>query len=551
MTDHLARLCFSGPDSSGFYTPLAFRLRLAGIQQPADHMVYLHEVHHAALNDVTAWGSALHVWARLPARAGQQFVPLLDACRTVHESLATFASVQIAAARHGALDSYLAVYPSYAPLYEATERLLRAVRGPGRLQLAASALARLCMQAPVLEEITATGLDGFDIAAIRDIDTPNGRWSWFMRQGSRVLEDAAAVADRAVVSAFGQAALDSDAPGGDLYASTDRSHDQAWEHWEAAAYEMLRTELRTTRARTLSFNGHQDGTAALLELVAARYGDIGMRAAMAGEQRWDDGTVAISILSQVRHDLSGGEPYRAVLLPATDTVAVVEDLADRPVMDGRPAMIVDARPRSRLAVMYQWPGGMPPGPLREPGEPVVAVRVWVDDGEPDGAVGHLLLPAPGDLAALSGQWRRRGLLASCVSASSLTDTGWAKRWLPAFTAAGTMFVLADVEPDRFVPAWVRSGREVVMIGIDVNDASGQRRTALVFSADQVAWWLVVAEDVTVGLVAEYLRGQLGQRLRSGTSVFGPIRDAATVAITHLLATESFVSFDAIGRTHDR
>lgn len=550
MTDHLARLCLSGPDSSGFYTPLAFRLRLTGIQQPADHMVYLHEVHHAALNDVTAWGSALHVYARLPAPAGQQLGPLLDACRTTHESLATFASVQIASARHGALDSYLAVYPSYVPLYEATGRLLTAVRGASRRQLAASALARLCMQAPVLDEIVTAGLDAFAIAAVRDIDTPDGRWSWFMRRGPQLLADAAAPADRAVVAAFGQAALDSDAPGGDLYKSTDRSHDQAWEHWEAAAYEWLRTELGATRARTLPFNGHQDGTAALLDLVTARYGDVGMRAAMAGEQRWDDGAVAVSILSQVRHDLSGQEPYRAVLLPKPETAAVVEDLADRPVIGGRPAMIVDARPGSRLAVLYQWPGGMLPEPLRASGEPVVAVRVWVDDGEPDGAVGHLLLPAPGDLAALSGQWPRRGLLASCVSASCLADVGWTARWLPALTAAGTVFVLADVEPDRFVPAWVRSGREVIVIGIDVNDAGGQRRTALVFTPDRVAWWLVVADDVTIRLVAEYLRGQLGPRLRSETGNFGAIRDAATVVITHLLATESFVSFDAIGRAHD-
>ena len=49
MTDHLARLCMDGIGSTGRYTPYAFDLRLLGTEQAADHIVYLHEVHHAAL----------------------------------------------------------------------------------------------------------------------------------------------------------------------------------------------------------------------------------------------------------------------------------------------------------------------------------------------------------------------------------------------------------------------------------------------------------------------------------------------------------------------
>src|SRR5271170_7414112 len=132
MTDHLARLCLEGPGSSGHYTPHAFSLRLRGVNQSMDHVVYLHEVHHAALNDVTAWGTALHVYARLPGDDGQRFGSLLGACRTTHESLATFASVQIASARHGSLESVLAVYPSYVPLYDTMVRLFAAVPGTNR-----------------------------------------------------------------------------------------------------------------------------------------------------------------------------------------------------------------------------------------------------------------------------------------------------------------------------------------------------------------------------------------------------------------------------------
>jgi hypothetical protein len=350
MTDHLARLCFDGPGSSGHYTPHAYSLRLAGVHQPVDHVVYLHEVHHAALNDVTAWGTALHIYARLPGDEGQQFGPLLDACRTTHESLATFASVELASARHGALDGVLAVYPSYVPLYDATVRLLTTVAGANRRQLMASALARLCMQTPILEEIAATGLGAFRLAAIHDLDTPDGRWRWFMRQGPRLPAAAAATANRATAVTFGPA-LDSDGPDGGLYASTDRSHDEAWEYWEASAYEQLRAALAAARARTLSFNGHQDAMATLLEHVMARHGDIGLRAAMTNEQRRSDAAIASSVLQQVRHDLSGGEPHRAALLSPVGAARAVETMVGwAPCTGGREgACPIRCAPRASLS----------------------------------------------------------------------------------------------------------------------------------------------------------------------------------------------------------
>lgn len=110
-------------------------------------------------------------------------------------------------------------------------------------------------------------------------------------------------------------------------------------------------------------------------------------------------------------------------------------------------------------------------------------------------------------------------------------------------------MLVDVEPDRFIPAWSRDGREVNAIGVDVDDPSGQR-TALMFTPDGGAvWWLVVADDITVRLMVEYLRAQLGERLRTDGGVFDTVRDITTVVISHLLATESFISFDAMEHAH--
>ncbi len=544
MTDHLARLCFEGPGSSGRYTPHGYSLRLRGVEQPTDHVVFLHEVHHAVLNDNTAWGSALHVYARLPEDARRQFDRLLDACRITHESLATFTSVQIASARHGPLNDVLAAYPSYIPLYDATVRLTARVEGATRRQVMASALARLCMQTPVLEVIMAAELDAFRLASVRDLDRPDARWNWFIRQGADVLAAAAATADRAVVAEFGPAALASDGPDGGLHKSTDPAHDEAWDFWEASAYEQLRTALAKAGARTSSVNGHQDATAALLALVHARHGELGLRAAMSEERRRDDAAVASSVLQQVRHDLHDGDRYRAALLPSIDAVQLVELMANRPVIADRPAMIVDARPASRLAALYRWPGGVLPAQLRASAGPVVAVRAVVDDG-PDTVIGHAVVPEPDGLAVLSERWRSRGPLVSCVSASSLADAEWARRWLPPLSSFGPMFVLVDVEPDRFVPAWIRDGRQVTAVDMTIDDDGGKRAALLFTAGSGFAWWLVIADDVTVRLMADYLRGRLGPRLHSDTEMFSPIRDAATVVISHLLATESFVSFDAL------
>lgn len=545
MADHLARLCLLGEGSTGSYTPHAYRLRLAGVTQSTDHVVHLHEVHHAALNDVTAWGSALHVFARLPGEPDPRFEHLLDACRTTHESLATFAAVQIASARHGELGDVLAAYPEYVPLYETTRRLVAGVPGANRRQQITTALARLCMQTPILDEIVAAGLDGFQLTMLREIDRPDARWHWFVRRGPELLATAAEAADREVVAAFGRGALEADGPGGDLYTSTDRSHDEAWDLWEAAAYGSLRGALRTlSAARTMDITDHQAGTAALLALTEASHGDLGLRAAMTDDQRRDDAAIASALLQQVRHELTDGDPHRAALLSA-DPTRTASLVAEHSPPEHGPALVVHARPPGRLAELYRWQGSALPEPLRATGEPVVAVRLIGDDGAPGDVVAHAVLAQPPDLAELRGRWAGQGPQAACVSASCVADPDWARRWWPEFRALGPVFVLVDVELERFVPRWARDQRDVAVIGIDLQDTGG-RRTALLFTAGDDAWWLVLADDVTIRLVHEYLAAQLGPRVYREPGRFDAIRDAATAVLVSLLATESFTSFDAIG-----
>jgi hypothetical protein len=538
MTDHLARLCLEGTGSSGRYTPHAFDLRLLGTEQAADHIVYLHEVHHGMLNDETAWGTALHVYARLPG-ADPRFARLLDACRTVHESLATFGSVQIATARHGELDAVLAAYPRYVPLYQTTDRLTGGAGGANRRQLIAAALAKLCMQTPILDTVADEGLEEFRIAAIREHDRPDARWYWFMRRGADLLTAAAQAADRVVATEYGPAVLDSDGLGSDLYTSTSRDHDVAWDRWEAVAYEHLGAALATTGADIMSINGHRAGTARLLELIQHRYGDLGLRAEMTDEQRRHDASLAASVLQQVRHNLAGDEPHRAVVMPSTTADDVVRMIGDRPVGDGHPAMIVDGRPAERLAALYRWsPGSDAPPPM--------AVRLMIED-ESGLAVGHAPLADPADLTALTERWGDRGAFVVCAGASCLADPKFADRWLT--NAPRPIFLLVDIEPDRFVPRWAADGRTVVAVPLHAGDAGGHREALLFTMDDGRVWWLVVADDITVNLMITYLWAHLGESLRVDPAALGAHRETALLTVAHVLATESFISFDALGGTH--
>jgi hypothetical protein len=338
---------------------------------------------------------------------------------------------------------------------------------------------------------------------------------------------------------IGTEAVTSDGSGGDLYSATDRSHDAAWDRWELAAYDHLRTALAATGATVLPLNGHQEGTARLLELAYTTHGDLGLCAAMTAEQRRTDADIASSVLQQVRHDFTRGEPHRAV--PVSMTVDdLVRVLGERPVIDGRPALIVDARPPDRLTALYRWPP--------EPEPPSVAVRLVVEDEQGE-AIGHVPVADPATLSTLVERWGDRGVLAVCVSASCLADPGFARTWLPA--APRPTFILVDIEPDRFVPRWAADGNPVVAIAVQVTDTGGNRTALLLTNEDIGIWWLVVADDITVRLMIEYVRGQVGDALRTGNDAFAAIRDPARVVITHILATESFTSFDALGSSRAR
>jgi hypothetical protein len=541
--DHLAELLFTGEGlSSGSYTPAGYQLRLAGRDETTDRVVHAHETHHAALNDSTAWGTALHVYARLPAAFRDTFSKLLDRCRITHESYATFGSVSMLSLLHRDARDVLAVYPAYAPLQRIVSGLVRPAGGPRRQYALATALARACMQTPVLDVIAEVGLSQFALSSLRGVDTPDRRWQWLRGQEPAVLAVAAEAGDSAVLAVHGGALAAADTWDADQETLSGPEWDPAWQAWEEAAYSALAATLTARGARCLSFDGHQVATGAVVALAQQLAPRVGVAAAGPYAPAPDDRALAASMLAQVRH-VFATPPHRARLAEVSsgDLPEVVEQA---PRIDGRSALVVDARLPRRLSNGYTWDAA-DLGRLAALAAPVVAVRLF-EDADGDSTIVHCRLPGPGLLGELSARWGGPRPPIACVAASCFIDQAWQGLWRLPLERLGHFFVLLDVELDRVVTSWVRQGSPVSLAQVDVNDASGEHRVAVAITVPpRPAMWVTIGDQMTAGLIGEQLQRTPGVRLDRSAAQLEGWHDSLTVILTHLLATESFADFGGL------
>jgi hypothetical protein len=544
--DHLAELLFTGEGlSSGSYTPAGYQLRLAGLDETADRVVHAHETHHAALNDSTAWGTALHVYARLPAAFRDTFRKLLDRCRATHESYATFGSVNMLRTLDRGAQDVLAVYPAYAPLYQVVTDLVRPAGGPQRQYALATALARACMQTPVLEVMAEVGLSQFALSSLREMDRPDRRWQWLRKQGPGVFAVAAEAADSAVRAVHGGALADADTWDAHSEILTGQEWDPAWRVWEEAAYSALAATLTARGARCLSFDGHQIATGAVVALARQVAPHVGVAAAGPHAPAPDDRALAASVLAQVRH-VFVTPPHRARLteLSPADLPELVE-LSPR--IDGQSALVVDARLPGRLRDGYTWDSADLPqlAQLTASRTPVVAVRLF-EDADGDSMIVHCRLPEPGLLGELAARWGGPRPLIACVAASCFIDEAWQQLWRLPLEGIGHFFVLLDVELDRVVKSWVRQGSPISLTRVNVDDASGEHRIAVAITVPpRPAVWVTIGDQMTAGLIGEQLERTPGVRLDLSAAHLEGWHDSLTVILTHLRATESFVDFGGL------
>jgi hypothetical protein len=536
--DHLAELMFNGGGPShGIYTPERVTLTLAGRDQLTDHVVYLHEVHHRGLNDSTAWGVVLHLFADLPEPRHRCFLPLLDACRLPHEAFATFASVNVAAARHPDAAAVLETYPQYAPLYRALSELASAGGGPHREYLLATALARVAMQTPVLDALLESSDFSIVPSDLRAVDTPNGRWRWLLQHSGDLVIRAAADAD----AALGDPVLleHDDGRHEDI---SDPANDSQWERWEQTAYATLAGGLRVAGATPLEYNGHMtrapEAVARALELAPS----LRMRAAAITDPAPDDRSLAGATIERVRLTLAE-PPYPARLL-SVDPSQVVDEVDDRCRIAGQPGFVLSARFPSRLRDGYRW-GSEDRRRLEEMQEPMVAARVIEAEEGERSEVAHLVIPDPAALSEITAQWDGRGPVASVLSAGVLLDRSWQERWIAPLREFGPLVVLVDIALDRFVNGWVSAELAVRGGLIQVTDTSGGFWALGLCVEGREELWLALADEITLRLLLEQLRRTPGIQLTDAGDRLDPYTDILPVVITHLLATESFLDLEGL------
>ncbi|MFD9522151.1 hypothetical protein [Streptomyces sp. NPDC059979] len=541
--DHLAFFLDGPAGGTGAYRPRRFELRVDGKDGVRDRVVHAHEAHHAMLNDSTTWGIALHLTARhMPWRS--LCGPLRDACRTVHESFATFMSISAVSGRFPQAEQVLEHYPDYQPLYSRTAAAVARVAGPHRQALAVSALARASMQTPVLQRLSETWPGGFTLSLLREVDRPDGRWNRLLRDDRAALMGAAAQAvDQEVAALFGDEALTADAPGADPSAAVADAFDEAWERWEELIYHRVAEELRGMGAIVLPLFGGRSEAVELAERIQADDpAGPPVRVQPPDVADLGNATFEASLVRQARHWIVP-EPRPAELItlgPDVDAEEVVRVVDATARIAGRPSLVTAVRLPSRLLEGYTF-DTRAEETLRRFGGPTVAVRAVADDGAGGEAVWHTLLREPEDLQRLADLWADRGPLLHCVAASCLFDRAWQSTWLPALQETGRLFVLLDVGVVSVLPSWP-DGTVLSGLYLDLGGSDWHRRGLLLASDHHTVAWLAVGDETGMETLVSQLSHTRSLDLRMKGADWTQWAEELQPMLVHLFATESF--FDA-------
>jgi hypothetical protein len=487
-----------------------------------DAVVYFHEVHHCALNDGTAWGVLLHALACLPDRPLGDF---LDVVRTTHETFATYSSVKTVEAHHGPAPRVLDAYPSYASLHARMTQLLSEVQGANRKLTVVTALARVSMQAPVLEIAAARGVHAINLADVRVADLPDHRWARLLAGGPEMARRIAEAADSVTASAFGRALLDADIAGEQLAVTSAAEHDDHWRTWELAAYDAARREL--PGIAVLDYAGHREGAAAVMALVPG----LRLRGVAEDEPVLDDPALKAALIQQMSHELQEYERFSARTAPLT-VERLVAAVAATTVINDVPHLFVDVRQSAALAEQYDWIGSSPSG------GPVVAVRLV----EADGTILHRVIDTAAELHEVAKEWGYRGPVVCCVPTSCLADARWRDAWLPELP--GVNAVLVDVEAERFLPGWRASGTSVRATRLLLDGPSGAVVVLVLRLAGNRHPWFAVGDRITTTLLLDQVRTSLGVAFTETVLPDAELEEARAAAL-HLLHTESYVGFTGL------
>lgn len=538
--DHLEDLHF-GPTaagSRGAYRPGSFDLRLGADESLVDRLVHHHEAQHVLLTSTTAWGAALIVAASTPRWVGL-FGELLNGCRTVHESFATYLSCSVVAFGGGNPEDVLAAYPGYGSLLQRLDSFLAAVPGVHRRGLAVTALARSCMQTSVLPAMVREWPEPVALSDLRRMDMPDERLEHLLRQP--MSSGAVEAADGVVAAQFGTEALDADVGLG--AGALDDRFDDAWAVWEDAAFGAFADQLSGAGATVVGSNDHLPAAAELVALSRAAHPET----AIAVEPRpASDRRIVAVVLRHVRLWLTTQRrPARAITVHRDVDLDEVVRVAEATTgVGGRPNLVLSARLPERLLDGYDLPDRDRQAIAAVEG-PIVMIRNLADDGNDNGqdVVWLVSFAQPDDIEALAAEWAGRGALTCCVAVSCLADAAWQRRWLPVLQRIGPVVWLIDVEIGALEGEL--AGRAVQSLYLDLGPSPAGARQALAVKVEGVVGvWLAVADEVGIQMIIQQI-ADVAPDLRTTGGDWASQLEPVRLVLHDLLHVESFVDLRAL------
>jgi hypothetical protein len=494
--DQQTCLFFAGADdaSRGVYRPTGYELHLTAGGVDRQHLTHLHEIHHKVLNDDTGWGTALHITARFESWSTQVFPMLLEACRSVHESFASFMSISMASTRHDTINAAMAAYPDYAEYAARMQRLLRAVAGGHRQDLAATGIARFCMSGPILSYLADSYPAPLRMSAVRGIDRPDVRFAMCQSVPGEVVEASVIAADRAFEAHAGrgvdEVGLNAD----------DATLDDGWQVWEDAfTRTLLDAHPRLRDVAVPDHNAHLADAIALAARLAVDGIVLDLPMASAEDLPTSDPESVQRLLTAVSITLRL-ERWPAVTATIGEEVEVADVTALLAATTGaKPHLEVMARSSSQLLDDYQFSVRDADYLTRMDPAPVFAVRAIIDDGDRD-AILHAVLSCPAQYEALLAAWEGLGPVVNCLGASCFVETAWQSEWLLTMRQNPTIVVvdcglLGMVGPGRLL------GNDETVWGLYL-DLDHSYLKALVWHVDTHPHvMLAIGDDLTIQLIA--------------------------------------------------
>lgn len=531
-----------GQRSKGHFGRDRLTLDLVGDSVVEHHVAHLHEVMHKALNEDTSWGAALQLldafepwsaWAR----------EFRDVSRIVHESFATYMSVLLASSAFPEAWRVLDEYPRYRQLFTRVEGLLSGVAGDHRKYFVCTAVARVCMQSPVLEVLAETFPSTPSLSFCPTVDRPDARFAWILQRGLPELIEVVRSADAELEDRLGVTLDDLDER---IVAENDLL-DEGWSRWEAVIFDYLAGLLSELGAVVTAPNSHLEGSRRLVDLMHATGADVDVRVAHSSSRQRTDLEDSVSTLSRTRYNLRPDLRRGVVGLvgPSVDISDVVALTQATSTVGGVAELVVHARRAPTIAATFEWDSRSSERIASFGERAAVAVRAVVNESEisDELLVHHAVLGSANDLVCLLDEWGDRGPAAFCASVSSFRDDEFGNQWLAAVSNRLPVVLLLDVgltsllgEGSLFPP-----GAEVHLRELGIG--SPVYRGLQWHVNGQAHVGLFLGDNLGVQLVRGQIIDAVGDGLQAADTDWSQWDTTITAVIRSVLATESSIGFD--------